>query len=219
VVTHGIALSVGGTDEIDRKHLAHVKQLNRDLHARWTSEHLSFNSVEHTNLSSLVPVPFSEESVRNVVDRVKFIQNCLELPFFLENITYYMILPESEMSEIEFINAVLEEADCGLLLDVNNLYINAQNHGYDALEALHALPPERIGQIHLGGHDADQPGMIKDTHDREVHQGVWDLYRATLEHAGAVSTIIEWDTNIPAWPVLYKESERARSILSEFEGD
>ncbi len=217
MATHGIAMSVGGTDPLDAAHIAAVKKLNRQIDARWTSEHLSFNSAEHTNLSGLIPLPFTSEAVDNVAARVHRIQQDLELPFLLENVTYYMTISQREMSELEFLQAVLDRADCGLLLDVTNVHINARNNGYDAEAFIRALPPERIAQVHLAGFNEPEEGaLIKDTHDSPVNPAIWDLYRLTLDHVGPVNTIIERDSNIPAFDELLAESRQAQTILDEF---
>ena len=218
MATHGIAMSVGGTDPLDAEHLQAVRKLNQEIQARWTSEHLSFNSVDHTNLSGLIPLPFTSEAVDNVAKRVHQIQQELELPFLLENVTHYMTVSAREMSELEFIQAVLDKADCGLLLDVTNVHINARNNGYDPEAFIQALPPERIAQVHLAGFAEPAAGdLIKDTHDHPVNPAIWDLYRLTLEHAGALNTIIEWDSDFPTLDVLLAESEKAARILKDFE--
>jgi uncharacterized protein (UPF0276 family) len=213
VVSHGIAMSVGGTDPLNTDHLKQVRQLNDDIGARWTSEHLSFNNVEHTNLPGLIPLPFTAEAVRNTAERTRRIKDALELPLLLENVTYYLKVSDREMNESEFLNAVLEEADVGLLLDVNNVYINAVNHGYDPVAFIRSLPPERIGQIHLAGHDNSGRGPIKDTHDSQVTPDVWELFRITIEHAGLVSTLIERDANIPPLSEMLAEVNQAQNIL------
>jgi len=217
IVTHGVAMSVGSTDPLDWGHLKRVKQLNTDVGALWTSEHLCFSTVNHANLSGLVPLPFTREVVKHVSERVRIIQDFFELPFLLENVTYYMVVSDREMSEVEFTNEIIEQADCGLLLDVNNVYINSRNHGFDAGEFIRALPAQRIGQIHLAGHD-EGVDLIKDTHDCPVSEAVWALYRTTLEHAGLVTTNIEWDSEIPDWPGLWDETEATRRVLAEYGG-
>lgn len=217
VVTHGVAMSVGGTDPLDCDHLSQVKALNDAIGALWTSEHLCFSQVNHTNLSGLVPLPFTEDAVKHVAVRVDEVRDVLQLPFALENVTYYMVVSDREMDELTFLNAILEEADCGLVLDVNNVYINAQNHGFDAESFIRAIPPERIVQIHLAGHDAAGE-LIKDTHDGPVSEAVWALFRATVEHAGPVSTNIEWDASIPPFEALYADMTRTADMLAEFGG-
>jgi hypothetical protein len=217
MVTHGVAMSVGGTDPLDMDHLRAVKQLNHDLGALWSSEHLCFSQVNHANLSGLIPLPFTEESVKHVGARVRQVQDFLDLPFLLENVTYYMVVSNREMDELTFTNAILEEADCGLLLDVNNVYINSVNHGFDPVAFIQGIPPERIGQIHLGGHD-DEGEIIKDTHDAPVTQKVWDLFDVAIRHAGPVTTNIEWDASIPDWQVMWEETEQARGYLEKHGG-
>lgn len=217
MVTHGVAMSVGSTDPLDWEHLARVKQLNRDINARWTSEHLCFSTVNHANLSGLVPLPFTREVVKHVAERVRVIQDYLELPFLLENVTYYMKISDREMDEATFTCEVLEQADCGLLLDVNNVYINGRNHGFDPESFIRALPAKRIGQIHVAGHD-ESGELIKDTHDCPVIEAVWDLLRVACEHAGPVSTNIEWDAEVPSWEEMTQETAIAQRVLAEFGG-
>lgn len=217
MATHGVAMSVGSTDPLNWEHLARVKQLNTDIGAKWSSEHLCFSTVNHANLSGLVPLPFTKEVVKHVAERVRVVQDYLELPFLLENVTYYMVVSDREMSELEFTNEILERADCGLLLDVNNVYINSRNHGFDAAAFILGLPAERIGQIHIAGHE-EGPDLIKDTHDRPVSEAVWDLLRVTIEHAGPVSTNIEWDADVPAWDELTLETAMAERVFAEHEG-
>lgn len=217
MVSHGVAMSIGGTDALDWDHLRAVKELNDDTGVLWTSEHLCFSQVNHTNLSGLIPLPFTEDTVKHVAKRVRQVTESLELPLLLENVTYYMVVSDREMSELEFVNAVLEEADCGLLLDVNNVYINASNHGYDAADFIKSIPPERIGQIHLGGHD-DQGTPIKDTHDRPVRPEVWQLFEIALDHAGPVSTNIEWDKDLPPWASLADQADHIQRLLDAREG-
>ena len=140
----------------------------------------------------------------------------MDTPFLLENVTYYMVVSDREMTELEFTLAILERADCGLLLDVNNVYINSINHGFDAEAFIRAIPPERIGQIHLAGHE-DMGDLIKDTHDRPVSEDVWALFETTIDHAGPVTTNIEWDSSIPSWEEMSIETVKARQVLRRFE--
>lgn len=214
MVTHGVAMSVGSTDPLNWEHLARVKQLNRDINAQWTSEHLCFSTVNHANLSGLVPLPFTREVVKHVAERVRIVQDYLELPFLLENVTYYMKVSDREMDEVTFTNEILNRADCGLLLDVNNVYINGRNHGFDPAEFIRALPAARIGQIHVAGHD-ESGELIKDTHDCPVIDAVWALLRVARDHAGPVSTNIEWDAEIPSWEEMSQETDIARRIFAE----
>jgi len=216
-VTHGVAMSVGSTDPLNWDHLARVKQLNRDLNAQWSSEHLCFSTVNHANLSGLVPLPFTMEVVKHVAERVRIVQDYLELPFLLENVTYYMVVSDREMDEVTFTNEILDRANCGLLLDVNNVYINSRNHGFDPAAFIRALPAARIGQIHIAGHD-ETGELLKDTHDCPVIEAVWDLLRVATDHAGPISTNIEWDAEVPTWDEMGEETTMARSVIAEFGG-
>ena len=214
VCTHGIAMSIGGAEPLDWDHLRAVKQLNKDVNAKWSGEHLCFSYVDHKNLSGLIPLPFTEEAIETVAGRVREIQDFLELPFVIENVTYYMTVSDRQMGEIDFINGILDRADCGILVDVNNVYINSINNHYDPVKFIESIPAHRIAQIHLAGHD-DSTELIKDTHDRPVNDAVWDLFRTTLRHAGPVSTNIEWDADFPPWSELLEETQRTQAVIDE----
>lgn len=220
VVLHGVALSIGSVTPLDTGYLAQLAQLARDTGALWTSDHICFSSVFGTEFHDLVPMPFTEEAVEHIVGRVRQVQAALPIPFALENPSYYIAYPGSEMSEAEFVRAIAERADCGLLLDVNNVFVNATNHGYDAREFIDAMPAERVVQIHMAGHEL-RGDVVIDTHGAPVRQEVLDLYAYTLRHTGPVSTLLEWDANIPDIEDLVAASQRIRavgeSVLGEVE--
>lgn len=214
IIPHGVAMSIGSTDPLNEKYLANLKQFLQHIEAPWTSDHLCFTMVDHTNLNELIPVPFTEESVQNVVQRVKHVQNYLEMPFLLENVTRYLTVSDREMSESEYICRILEEANCGLLLDVTNVHLNSLFHGYDALEFIKSLPLERVAQIHLAGWE-DNDGNIIDSHDAPVPPEVWELYRETIALTGETSVLVEWDNNLPSVERLREEADTADRVMRE----
>ncbi|RME39781.1 MAG: DUF692 domain-containing protein [Planctomycetota bacterium] len=214
VIGHGVSLSIGSTDPLDREHLARLKAFCRDVKSPWFSDHLCFTMVDHVNLNDLIPLPFTEETVRHVVERVRIVQETLEVPFLLENVTYYMAPSRSQMSEAEFITRILEGANCGLLLDVSNVVLNARNHGYDPVGFLDSIPLDRVGQLHLGGYE-QEGDILLDTHSRPVSAETWSLYRAVLERIGPTSVLIEWDAEIPALDRLMEEADQAQRLMEE----
>jgi uncharacterized protein (UPF0276 family) len=217
LIQHGVSLGIGGPDALDREYLARLKQLVRKVKPAWLSDHFCFCGANGAILHDLLPLPYTWEVVERVAERARQVQDYLEVPFALENTSSYMAYTSSQMSEWQFISEVAERADIGLMFDVNNVYVSAYNHGFDAREFVASVPHERIVQIHLAGH-THLGKVIIDTHRGHVIDGVWDLYRATLAHTGPVSTLIEWDDEIPEWPVLAAEAEKARRIRDEVTG-
>jgi uncharacterized protein (UPF0276 family) len=213
IVAHGVALSVGGPDPMG-DYLDTLRPLLDRLNAPFFTEHLCYASLGGHQTFDLLPLPFHREAVRHVARRVREVERRLARPVALENITYYAVMPGSDMSEPALLRAVLEEADCGLLLDLNNLYVNAINNGHDPLALLHLLPLERVRQVHLAGFTREE-GLLLDTHSRKVSEAVWSLYRATLMETGPVPTLIEWDQAIPSLDAVLDETDRARAIQRE----
>lgn len=214
MVGHGVGMGIGSTDPLDREYLRSLKALLRETGALWHSDHLCWNRADGRSSNDLLPLPFTEEAVRHTASRVREVQDFLELPFLVENVSTYAVLPNDGMTEGEFTAAVLEEADCGLMLDVNNLFVNEFNHGADAREFLRTIPAWRIGQMHLAGHD-ERGKICVDTHGAPVRDEVWDLFRDALRVSGPTSVLIEWDTNIPEWERLAEEAARAQAIYDE----
>ncbi|GAB4179346.1 MAG: DUF692 domain-containing protein [Wenzhouxiangellaceae bacterium] len=209
-VCHGLSLSLGAPEPLDQAFLGRLKTF-LDTHGIVTySEHLSYCS-EHGHLYDLMPMPFTEEAVHWVAGRIRQVQDVLGRRIAVENISYYA-QPAPELSELEFINAVLDEADCELLLDVNNIYVNSVNHGYDPLAFLEGLPAERVAYIHVAGHYNEAPDLIIDTHGAEVIEAVWDLLDAAYSRCGPVATLLERDFNFPPLETLLAEVERIRRI-------
>jgi uncharacterized protein (UPF0276 family) len=214
LVQHGVSLSVGSVDPLDRNYLTRLKALTRTTSTPWVSDHLCWTGAHGTNLHDLLPLPYTEEAVRHVAERIRVVQDFLELPFAIENVSSYLTYTHSSMTEWEFLTAVAEEADCGILFDVNNIYVSAYNHGFDPMEYVRGLPHRRVMQYHLAGH-TNFGKYILDTHSGHVIDEVWALYRKACELTGPVSTLIEWDDDIPAFEVLAAEAEKARSMRDE----
>ena len=211
VVPHGVSLSIGGMDPLDDSYLARLKALVRRLEAPWFSDHLCWCGVGGVDLHDLLPMPYTPEALNHVVERVKRAQGTVGAPLALENASSYMEFRESTVPEHIFLGEVAERADCGILLDVNNVFVSAYNHGFDAQTYIDEIPAERVVQIHLAGHE-DKGQYLLDTHSDHVREDVWQLYRRALSRCGSVSTLIEWDTKIPTWEVLAAEADRAQSI-------
>jgi uncharacterized protein (UPF0276 family) len=214
VVPHGVSLSIGGADPLDRDYLRRLRDLVRRIAAPWFSDHLCWTGVAGVDLHDLLPLPYDRETLAHVVERVRRVQGELELPFLLENPSSYLEYRGSTMSEWEFLAEVSERADTGILLDVNNVFVSAYNHGFDPSAYIEKIPPDRVVQIHLAGH-TNRGSYLLDTHSDHVHPAVWDLYRMTLRRCGATSTLIEWDEAIPPFEVLAAEASRARSVRTE----
>jgi uncharacterized protein (UPF0276 family) len=214
-VAHGLALSLGGPAPLDTAFLRELKQfLDQHDFALYT-EHLSFCSDEG-HLYDLYPIPFTEQAVKHVAERIRQTQDLLERRIALENASYYLQPPQAEMDELTFINAVLSEADCHLHLDVNNIYVNSVNHGYDPMAFLRGLPGERIVYGHVAGHDRDPSGLIIDTHGQNTIEPVWDLLAEAYRCFGVFPTLVERDSNMPPLAELLTEVERIRALQKHY---
>lgn len=214
MVMHGVSLSIGSTDPLDRDYLRELKALTRRIEPAWVSDHLCWTGVDHHNLHDLLPLPYTEEALRHVSERVMQVQEVLGRRLLLENVSSYVSFEGDEMSEWEFIAELARRADCELLLDVNNVYVSSRNHGFDARRFIDAMPRERVRQIHLAGHE-DHGDHLIDTHDHPVCDAVWELYAYTVGRLGAVPTMIERDDHIPPLPELLAELDRARAVQHE----
>lgn len=214
IVCHGVSLSIGSTDPIDFGYLARLKALARRVRAVWVSDHLCWTGVARRNTHDLLPMPYNEESLRHVVERIRVVQDFLERPLFLENASTYCEFACSTMTEWDFLARVLAEADCGALLDVNNVYVSAFNHGFDPAEYIRRFPHDRVAQYHLAGHTNHGTHII-DTHNDHVIDRVWELYAQTCRRSGGRSTLIEWDANIPELDVVHGEALKAKRYLEE----
>ena len=214
VVMHGVSMSIGGSDPLDMDYLQQVKQLAQQIQPHWISDHLCWTGLNGLNAHDLLPLPYTEEAVKHVVERVEKAQDFLGRRMLLENVSSYVTYTDSEMSEWEFISAIAEQADCLILLDVNNIYVSSVNHEFDPLDYLHGVPTDRVQQYHIAGH-SDYTDYAIDTHDAEIIQPVWDLYAQAVQRFDNISTMIERDDNIPELPVLLAELDKAREIAAK----
>ena len=212
---HGLSLSLGGPDELDVGFVRQVRDFMREHGIHLYSEHLSYCSA-NGHLYDLMPIPFTEQAVHHVAARIRRVQDIIERPMVIENVSYYAA-PGQEMREIDFLAAVLDEADCQLLLDVNNIYVNAVNHGYDAQEFLRAVPGERIAYIHVAGHYNEADDLIVDTHGADVIDPVWALLEQAYSLFGALPTLLERDFNIPPYAELMREVGVIRDLQARCE--
>lgn len=208
VVLHGVSLSIGSTDPLDFEYLKKLKSLAARTRAHWVSDHLCWTGVMGRNVHDLLPMPYSEEALRHTVARVRTVSDFLERPLVLENPSSYVEFAQSTMPEWEFLSRLAEDADCGLLLDVNNVYVSAFNHGFDANEYVDAIPADRVVQYHLAGH-TNMGTHIVDTHSDHALPEVWDLYARSVARTGLVSSLYEWDEDIPEFDVLLAEARKA----------
>jgi uncharacterized protein (UPF0276 family) len=213
IVMHGVSLSIGSTDPLNFDYLQKLKTLAREINAHWVSDHLCWTGVASRNSHDLLPIPLNEESLRHVVQRIKIVQDFLERPLVLENPSSYVTFAASTFSEWEFLSLMASEADCGLLLDVNNVFVSSVNHDFDASEYIRSVPHDRIVQFHLAGHTNLGTHCV-DTHDGHVVDRVWDLYGQANGYTDGVSTLLEWDANIPSFDEVHAEVLKAKDLLS-----
>lgn len=214
VALHGVSLSIGSTDPLDREYLRKLKGLAERTRAHLVSDHLCWTGVAGRNVHDLLPMPYTEEALRHTTARVRAVSDILERPLVLENPSSYVEFAASSMPEWEFLSRLAEDADCGLLLDVNNVYVSAFNHRFDAEAYVDGLPADRIVQYHLAGHTHKGTHII-DTHSDHAVDGVWELYRRAVARTGLVSTLYEWDEDIPAFDVMHAEALKAAAIRNE----
>jgi len=210
VALHGVSMSIGSTDLLDRSYLNKLKDLAHRTRARWVSDHLCWTGVLGRNTHDLLPMPYTEAALRHTIERVRQVQEVLERPLVLENPSSYLQFAASSMSEWEFLTRLSNDADCGLLLDVNNVYVSAFNHGFDARAYVDALPAERVVQFHVAGHTHKGTHII-DTHSDHALPEVWELYRRAWARTGAVATLYEWDEDIPDFDEVLAEAHKARA--------
>jgi uncharacterized protein (UPF0276 family) len=214
VSLHGVGMSLGSADALDTGHLARLKRLADRIEPAAISEHLCWGRVDGRHLNDLLPLPFTDEALAVCCDRIDAVQRALRRPLLVENVSAYLRFSADAMTEWDFVAAVARRTGCKLLFDVNNIYVNAVNHGFDPLVYLGAVPGDAVAEIHLAGFDASGPCLI-DTHGARVAPPVWALYRATIERFGPKPTLLEWDTNLPALEVLLDEARTAQAILEE----
>jgi uncharacterized protein (UPF0276 family) len=212
LVMHGVSLSIGSTDPLHFDYLRKLKALAAEIHPHWVSDHLCWTGVAGRNSHDLLPIPYNEQTLRHVVERIGIVQDYLERPLILENPSSYITFADSTMDEGRFIREMARESGCGLLVDVNNAYVSGFNHDFDPLSFIESLPVDRIVQCHLAGHSHCGTHII-DTHDARVISPVWALYRRLHQLTGGVATLLEWDANIPPFEVLHAEVLKARNHM------
>ena len=214
LVMHGVSMSIASTSELNWKYLKRLKALAEDVQPKWISDHLCWTGVHGVNLHDLLPVPYTEEALTHISNRISQVQDFLGRRIAIENVSSYIEFKESEMSEWEFVAELAKRADCWLLLDVNNVFVSGENHEFDGSEFIQAIPKERVVQFHLAGHSEGETCLI-DTHDQPVCDEVFDLYGKAISHFGPISTMIERDDNIPPLAELLAELNRAREIATD----
>jgi uncharacterized protein (UPF0276 family) len=213
VVMHGVSLSIAGTDPLNIAYLHKLKALAERVNSPWVSDHLCWTGCNAHNLHDLLPIIYTEENLHHIAKRIHTVAEIIERPIVLENVSTYAEFSISTMTEWEFVSKLVEEADCGLLLDVNNIYVSSYNHGFDPIEYINAMPYDRICQFHLAGH-TNKGTHILDTHSYHVVDEVWELYRYCFQKTGARATLLEWDENIPPFDVVHKEALKAKNYRS-----
>ena len=215
---HGVGLSIGSHGPLNEEHLQRLHKLNKRYEPGLFSEHLAWSTHDDVYLNDLLPVPYNEETLIRVCDHIDEVQETIGRQMLLENPSTYIEFETSELTELQFLQGIVARTGCGLLLDINNVYVSAANHAYDAVAYLQDFPLQHVGEIHLGGHapEEDDEGapLLIDSHDREVIDPVWQLYESTIRQLGPMPTLIEWDSDIPEWPVLAAEAARAEAILT-----
>lgn len=211
---HGVGLSLGSVDPVDQAHLTRLKYLVDRFEPGLVSEHISWGSVSGRHVNDLLPLPYTEEALVHMVQRVEQVQDFLGRRILVENVSSYLRFKDSTIPEWEFVAELARRSGCGILLDVNNIHVNAVNHGFDPIRYLEAIPPEAIAEIHLAGFDVEGDCLI-DTHGKPVYDEVWSLFREALRRTGPVPALIEWDTDIPALEVLVEEAVKADRIMEE----
>jgi uncharacterized protein (UPF0276 family) len=214
MVMHGVSLSIGSTDPLDMDYLRALKTLANEVQPEWMSDHLCWTAVNGVNTHDLIPLPYTEEAIAHVVERIERVQDFLGRQILMENVSSYVSFRDSCMTEWDFLNEVSRRADCLILFDINNIYVSARNHGFDPMTYIDAIDPARVRQFHLAG-GTDYGDYVIDTHDREVPEPVWALYAAALKRYGPISSMIERDANIPEFPELLAELDVARRIAGE----
>ena len=213
VVQHGVSMYFGSADPLNREHLKRLKSLVRRTGTPWLSDHLCWGSVDGRYTHDLLPMPYTFEAAEVTAAKIRQVQDFVEVPVVVENVSSYAEFHISEMTEWEFLNEVVERADCGILLDVNNIYVSSQNHNFDPKEYLEAVPAERIAQIHIAGHSKFERYTL-DTHDHPVLDPVWDLYARAIQRCGPTATLLEWDDNIPSFDEVHAEALKAKKYLT-----
>jgi uncharacterized protein (UPF0276 family) len=212
VVQHGVSMYFGSAQPLNREHLKRLKTLVRRTKTPWLSDHLCWGSVDGRYTHDLLPIPYTWEAVKLTAQKIRQVQDYLEIPVAVENVSSYAEFHDSVMTEWEFLNEVVERADCGILLDVNNIYVSSVNHGFDPAIYVESVPAERVAQIHIAGHSRYEK-YILDTHDHPVIDPVWGLYSRAIERIGPTATLLEWDDKIPSFEEVHEEALKANHFL------
>jgi uncharacterized protein len=217
VSLHGVCMSIGGPNPLDKAHLERFRSLVERYEPALVSEHLAWSTHERAYFNDLLPLPYTQATLATVCDHIDEVQDVVGRRILLENPSTYVVFRKSTLSETDFIRSIVRRTGCGLLLDVNNVFVSATNHGFSALEYLADFPLSEVGEIHLAGHSeqSDDEGdrLLIDSHDRPVADAVWKLYELVVTRSGPLPTLVEWDSNIPDWPVLEAEAMAAQAIL------
>jgi uncharacterized protein (UPF0276 family) len=214
VVQHGVSMYFGSADPLSAEHLKRLKSLARRTRTPWLSDHLCWGSVDGRYTHDLLPMPYTFQAAKITVEKIRQVQDFVEVPVVVENVSSYAEYHVSEMTEWEFLNEVVEQADCGILLDVNNIYVSSQNHDFDPFTYVNAVPADRVAQIHIAGHSKYEKYVL-DTHDHPVIDPVWALYARAIERCGPTATLLEWDDKIPTFDEVHAEALKANRYLNE----
>ena len=212
VVQHGVSMYFGSTDMLNREHLKRLKRLVKRTNTPFLSDHLCWGSVDGSYTHDLLPMPYTWAAVKNTAERIRAVQDFVGVPVIVENVSSYAEFHLSEMNEWEFLSEVAEQADCGILLDVNNIYVSSQNHTFNPFDYVNQIPHERVGQIHIAGHSKYER-YILDTHDHAPIDPVWKLYARAIELCGPTATLLEWDAKIPSFDEVHREALKAKKYL------
>lgn len=216
VVQHGVSMYFGSSEKLNREHLKKLKRLVRRTNTPWLSDHLCWGSVDGRYTHDLLPMPYTFAAAKVTAQKIRAARDFLEVPICVENVSSYAEFHVSEMTEWEFLNEVVERADCGILLDVNNIYVSSRNHNFNPLDYVNGVPVQRIAQIHIAGHSKFEK-YILDTHDHPVIDPVWKLYERTIQRAGKTATLLEWDDRIPSFDEVHSEALKAGKFLKDLE--
>ena len=215
ITLHGVGMSLASADPLDMDYLARLKKLIKRLEPAYVSDHLAWVSIKQKHTHDLLPFPYTEFTLKHVSDRINQVQDFLGREILVENPSSYLDFHSTEMTEWEFIAGISQQSECDLLLDINNIYVSATNHGFDPYQYLNAITQDRVKEIHLAGYE-EMDNYLFDTHGHPVHPPVWDLYKAALKRFGAVPTLIEWDTDIPDFATLQAEAQKAEKLMQAF---
>ena len=217
MVMHSVGLNVGSTSGVNTEYLIKLKKLADAIDPAWLSDHLCWTAVDGVNSHDLLPLPFTQEALDLVVNNIQVIQDYLQRAFLIENVSSYVQFEDADFSEAEFLNEVARRSGCHILLDINNIYVNSQNHNFSTHDYLNSINKEHVKQFHLAGFEKIE-NILVDTHGAAIHAPVWDLYQQALQRFGAVPALIEWDNNIPAWPVLLEQVNLAQALQQKITG-